>query len=73
VDKNPKPGPNPQPGSTMHPNSNPGISGHPDSIGLGNIESNNGVKEFFINYIDSRESYDCKTTVANMYFYGRTP
>ena len=68
VDKNPTSGPNPQPGSTVHPNSDPGISEHPDSIVLGNVESNNGVKEISINYIDSGESYDRKTTVVDMYF-----
>ena len=52
----------------MHPNSNPGISEHPNSIVLGNIESNNGVKEISINYIDSGESYDRKTTIVDMYF-----
>ena len=66
MDKNPTSGPNPQPGSMVHPNSNPGILEHPDSIVLGNVESNNGVKEISINYIDSRESYDCKTTVVDM-------
>ena len=68
MDKNPTLGPNPQPGSTVHPNSNPRISKHPDSIVLGNVESNNGVKEISINYIDSGESYDRKTTVVEMYF-----
>ena len=68
VDKNPTSGPNPQPGSTVHPNSDPRISEHPDSIVLGNVESNNGVKEISINYIDSGESYDHKTTIVDMYF-----
>ena len=52
----------------MHSNSDPGISKHPDSIILGNDESINGVKEISINYIDSGESYDRKTTVVYMYF-----
>jgi hypothetical protein len=68
VDKNPKLGPNLQPESTVHPNSDPRTSEHPDSIILGNDESINGVKEIFINYIDSEESYDRKTTVVDMYF-----
>jgi hypothetical protein len=68
VDKNPKLGPNPQPGSTMHPNFDPRTSKHPDSIVLKNVKSNNGVKEISINYIDSRESYDHKTTVVDIYF-----
>ena len=52
----------------MHPNSDPGTSEHPDSLILGNDESINGVKEISINYIDSGESYDHKTTVVDMYF-----
>ena len=68
MDKNPTSGPNPQPGSTVYPNSDPVISEHPDSIVLENVESNNGVKEIYINYIDSGESYDRKTTVVDIYF-----
>ena len=68
MNKNPTLGPNPQPGSTVHLNSDPGISEHPNSIVLENVESNNGVKEISINYIDSGESYDCKTTIVDMYF-----
>ena len=68
VDTNPIPGPNPQPGSMVHPNTDPGTSEHPDSTFLGNDESNQGVKEISVNYIDSRESYDRKTTVVNIYF-----
>jgi hypothetical protein len=67
-DKSPTLGPNPQPGSMVHPNSDPGTSEHPDSIVLGNVESNNRVKEISINYIYSGESYDRKTTVVDMYF-----
>jgi hypothetical protein len=52
----------------MHPNSDPRTSEHPDSIVLRNVESNNRVKEISINYMDSGESYDCKTTVVDMYF-----
>ena len=52
----------------MHPNSDPRISEHLDSIVLGNVEPNNGVKKISINYIDSGESYDRKTTVVDMYF-----
>jgi hypothetical protein len=64
VDKNLTPGPNSQPGSTVHLNSDSGTLEHPDSIVLGNDE----VKEISINYIDSGESYDRKTTVVGMYF-----
>jgi hypothetical protein len=52
----------------VHPNSDPGTSEHLDSTVLGNVESNNGVKKISINYIDSGESYDRKTTVVDMYF-----
>jgi len=52
----------------VHPNSDPETLEHPDSIVLGNVESNNGVKEISINYIDSGESYDRKTTVVDYYF-----
>ena len=52
----------------MHPNSDPGTSKYPNSIILGNDESINGVKEISINYIDFGESYDCKTTVVDIYF-----
>ena len=68
MDKNPKLEPSLQPESTVHPNSDPGTSKYPNSIILGNDESINGVKEISINYIDSGESYDRKTTVVDMYF-----
>jgi len=68
VDTNPIPGPNPQPESMVHRNIDPGTSEHPNSIVLGNDESHKGVKEISINYIDSGESYDRKTTVVNIYF-----
>jgi hypothetical protein len=68
VDTNPIPGPNPQPGSMVHRNTDPGRSEHPDSTVLGNDESDQGVKEIFVNYIDSGESYNRKTTIVNIYF-----
>ena len=68
VDTNPILGPIPQPGSMVHPNTDPGTSEHPDSIVLGNDESDQGVNEISINYIDSGESYDRKTTIVNIYF-----
>jgi hypothetical protein len=52
----------------VHPNSDPRTSEHPDSIVLINVESNNGAKEIFIDYIDFGESYDRKTTVVDIYF-----
>ena len=65
-------GPNPQIRSMVHPNTDPGTSKHPDSTVLGNDESDQGVKEIFVNYIDSGESYDRKTTVVNIYFSATT-
>jgi hypothetical protein len=52
----------------VHPNSDPGTSEHPDSIVLINVESNNGAKEIFIDYIDFGVSYDRKTTAVDIYF-----
>ena len=52
----------------VHPNIDPRTSEHPDSIVLGNDESDQGVNEISINYIDSGESYDRKTTIVNIYF-----
>ena len=68
MDTNPILGPIPQPGSMVHSNADAGTSEHPDSIVLGNDESHKGVKEISINYIDSGESDDRKTTVVNIYF-----
>ena len=68
MDTNPIPGPNPQPESMVHPNIDPGTSEHPNSTVLGNDESHKVVKEISINYIDSGESYDHKTTIVNIYF-----
>ena len=58
-DTSPIPGPNPQPGSMVHPNTDPGTSEHPDSIVLGNDESDQGVKEISLKYIDSGD-YCCQ-------------
>jgi len=35
---------------------------------LGNNEPSQGVQEISINYIDSGESYDRKTTIVDIYF-----
>jgi len=52
----------------VHPNTDPGTLEHRDSTVLGNDESHKVVKEISINYINSGESYDHKTTIVNIYF-----
>ena len=56
----------PQPSSSMHKLT--GTSEHPDSIVLGNHEESLGVQEISINYVDSGESFDRKTTTVDIYF-----
>ena len=59
---------NSHPTSTMHSISDVGTSERPDDIILGNNEPSQGVQEISINYIDSGESYDRKTTIVDIYF-----
>jgi len=59
---------NSHPTSTMHSISDVGTSERPDDIVLGNNEPSQGVQEISINYIDSGESYDRKTTIVDIYF-----
>ena len=59
----------PQPSSSMHKLT--GTSEHPDSIVLGNHEESLGVQEISINYVDSGESFDRKTTTVDIYFAKR--
>ena len=56
----------PQPSSSVHKLT--GTSEHPDSIVLGNHEESLGVQEISINYVDSGESFDRKTTTVDIYF-----
>ena len=56
----------PQPSSSVHKLA--GTSEHPDSIVLGNHEESLGVQEISINYVDSGESFDRKTTTVDIYF-----
>ena len=59
---------NSHPTSTVHSISDVGTSERPDDIVLGNNEPSQGVQEISINYIDSGESYDRKTTIVDIYF-----
>jgi gamma-glutamylcyclotransferase (GGCT)/AIG2-like uncharacterized protein YtfP len=43
-------------------------SEEPDSIVVGNHDESQGVQEISINYIDSGESYNRKTTNIDIYF-----
>ena len=52
----------------MHSISDVGTSERPNDIVLGNNEPSQGVQEISINYIDSGESYDRKTTIVDIYF-----
>jgi hypothetical protein len=58
----------PLPTSTVHSISDDGTLEHPDTIVLGNTEPSIGVNEISINYVDSGESYDRKTTIVDIYF-----
>jgi hypothetical protein len=58
----------PLPTSTVHSISDDGTLEHPDAIVLGNTEPSIGVNENSINYVDSGESYDRKTTIVDIYF-----
>ena len=56
----------PQPSSSVHKLA--GTSEHPYSTVLGNHEESLGVQEISINYVDSGESFDRKTTTVDIYF-----
>ena len=52
----------------MHSINDAGTSEYPDSIVLENHEQSPRVYEISTNYLDSRKSYDRKTTIVNTYF-----
>ena len=54
--------------STVHSITDVGTSEHPDAIILGNNDTSQRVREISINYIESRESYDRKSTIVDIYF-----
>ena len=59
--------PNPHPTSTMHSNPDDGTSEYPDNVVLGNTEQSEEVQEISTNYVDSGESYNRKTTIADIH------
>ena len=58
----------PHPSSTVHTNIDTGTSEHHNSIVMGNHDESEKVDEISINYIDSEESFDQKTTIVDTYF-----
>jgi hypothetical protein len=52
----------------MHSISDDGTLERPDDIVLGNTEPSFRVNEISINYVDSRESFDRRTTIVDIYF-----
>ena len=58
----------PHPASTVHSFFDAGTSEHPDGFVLGNDEPSKGVQEISINYLNTRETYDRKATVVDIYF-----
>ena len=60
--------PDPHPTSIVYSNPDDGTSKHPNNVVLGNTEQLDEVQEIFTNYVDSRESYNRKTTIVDIYF-----
>nr|AAX96389.1 retrotransposon protein, putative, Ty1-copia sub-class [Oryza sativa Japonica Group]ABA91905.1 retrotransposon protein, putative, Ty1-copia subclass [Oryza sativa Japonica Group] len=58
----------PLPTSTVHSISDDGTLECPDAVILGNTEPSTGVYEISINYVESGESFNRKTTIFNIYF-----
>ena len=56
------------PTSTVHSITDVGTSECPDAIILGNNDTSQRVHEISINYIESGESYDRKSTIVDIYF-----
>jgi len=52
----------------VHSITDVGTSEHPNAIVLENNDTSQRVREISINYIESKESYDRKTTVVDIYF-----
>jgi hypothetical protein len=52
----------------VHSITDVGTSERPDAIILGNNDASQRVHEISINYIESEESYDRKSTVVDIYF-----
>jgi len=56
------------PTSTVHSIPDVGTSKHPNTIILENNDTSQRVREISINYIESGESYDRKSTIVDIYF-----
>ena len=56
------------PTSIVHSITDVGTMEHPDAIILGNNDTSQRVREISINYIESGESYDRKSTIVDIYF-----
>jgi hypothetical protein len=52
----------------VHLNTEPRTSEYLDSIVRGNDEESSRVQEISINYINSEETFDRKTTIVDIYF-----
>jgi hypothetical protein len=68
VEKHPVEVKSSHPTSTVHSITDAGTSKRPDAIILGNNDASQRVREISINYIESGESYDRKSTVVDIYF-----
>jgi hypothetical protein len=60
--------PNPPPTSAVHSISDDGTLERPNAVVLGNTDPPTRVHEMSINYVDSGESFDRKTTIIDIYF-----
>jgi hypothetical protein len=59
---------NPLPTSIVHSISDDGTLGHREAVILGNTEPTTRIHEISINYVESGESFDRKTTNVGIYF-----
>jgi hypothetical protein len=57
------------PTSMVHPITDVGTSECPDATILGNDDALERVQEIFINYAETGESFDRKTTIVDSYFF----
>jgi hypothetical protein len=58
----------PEPSTTVHTNIGAGTSVHLDSIVVGNHDESEGIDEISINYVESGESFNRKTTIVDIFF-----
>ena len=54
--------------TTVHTNIGEGASVHPDSIVVRNHDESEGIDEISINYVESGESFNRKTTIVDIFF-----